>query len=157
MYCWRKILKILVFRWRKRIIRFMDGIHKILLLKERSPEGYTWSGRRLTRKQTTSRPDKVWREMWKHMSDASKSKAKQKWAVEKPKLDHARSLSGIYFIDPKDEAFKDIMKNTRRKLEIPMPAAMPCKTTTNSSGETYRNIGKRKTKYACVVDADEST
>ena len=26
-----------------------------------------------------------------------------------------------------------------------------------SSGETHRNIGKRKTKYACVVDADEST
>ena len=26
-----------------------------------------------------------------------------------------------------------------------------------SSGETHRNVGKRKTKYACVVDADEST
>ena len=26
-----------------------------------------------------------------------------------------------------------------------------------SSGETHRNIGKRKTKYVCVVDADEST
>ena len=24
-------------------------------------------------------------------------------------------------------------------------------------GETHRSIGKRKTKYACVVDADEST
>ena len=23
--------------------------------------------------------------------------------------------------------------------------------------ETHRNIGKRKTKYACIVDADEST
>ena len=28
---------------------------------------------------------------------------------------------------------------------------------TKSSGETHRNIGKRKTKYACIVDADEST
>ena len=26
-----------------------------------------------------------------------------------------------------------------------------------SSGETHRNIEKRKTEYACVVDADEST
>ena len=48
-------------------------------------------------------------------------------------------------------------KNARRKLEIPMPAAMPCKTPVNSSGETYRGIGKSKTKYACIVEADEST
>ena len=37
-----------------------------------------------------------------------------------------------------------------------MPAAMPRKIPTKSSGETNRNIGKRKTKYACVVDADDS-
>ena len=48
------------------------------------------------------------------------------------------------------------MKNARRKLEVPMPAAMPCKTPINSRGETRRSIGKHKTKYACTVDADES-
>ena len=37
-----------------------------------------------------------------------------------------------------------------------MPAAMRCKTPINGLGETHRNIGKRKTKYACVVNADES-
>ena len=62
--------------------------------------------RRLTRKQTTSRPDNVWQDMWKHMSDAAKSKAKQKWAVEKPKLDHARQLRGILFSAPEDEEFR---------------------------------------------------
>ena len=46
---------------------------------------------------------------------------------------------------------------TRRKLEIPMPAAMPCKTPINSSGENYLGIAKSKTKYACIVEADEST
>ena len=30
-------------------------------------------------------------------------------------------------------------------------------TEKKSTGETHRNIGKRKTKYACLVDADEST
>ena len=49
---------------------------------------------RLTRKQTTLRPDNVWPDMWKHMSDASKRKAKQKWSIEKPKLDNARQLRG---------------------------------------------------------------
>ena len=63
------------------------------------------------------------------MSDAAKSKAKQKWAIEKPKLDNARQLRGIFFIEPEDEEFRHIIKNARRKLEIPMPAAMPCKNT----------------------------
>ena len=33
---------------------------------------------------------------------------------------------------------------------------MPCKIPIKS-GETHHNVGKRNTKYACVVDADEST
>ena len=41
-------------------------------------------------------------------------------------------------------------KNARRKLEIPMPAAMLCKTPTICRGETCRNIGTRKTKYVCI-------
>ena len=56
------------------------------------------------------------------MSDASKRKEKQKWEIEKPKLNNARRLRGICFIDPDDEAFKNIMKkkNARRKLEVLM-------------------------------------
>ena len=61
------------------------------------------------------------------MSDASKRKEKQKWAIEKPKLENARRLRGIYFIDRDDEEFMDIMKNACRNMEIPMPAAMHCK------------------------------
>ena len=44
-----------------------------------------------------------------HMSDASKRNAEQKWAIEKPKLDNARRLRGIFFIEPEDEDFKNIM------------------------------------------------
>ena len=90
------------------------------------------------------------------MSDASKRKEKQKWAIEKPKLDNARGLRGIYFIDLDDEEFKDIMKNDRRKLEIPMPAAMPCKLQRDNYRETCRTVEQHKTKYACIVEADES-
>ena len=45
-----------------------------ILLNERPPDGYRWSRRRLTKKQTTSRPDTVCPIMWKHMSDAAKKK-----------------------------------------------------------------------------------
>ena len=41
--------------------------------------------------------------------------------------------------------------------KFPMPAAMLCKVPTNCRGETCRNVGKIKTKHACIVEADEST
>ena len=56
-----------------------------------------------------------------------KEKAKQRWAIEKPKLDNARQLRGIFFIEPDDEEYTLTMKADRRKLESPMPAAMSCK------------------------------
>ena len=86
------------------------------------------------------------------MSDAVKSKAKQKWVIEKPKLDNARQLRGIFSIEPDDEEFKHTMKNARRKLEIPMPAAMPWKTPVNYRGETCRSTGKKQD----LVDGDET-
>ena len=45
-----------------------------ILLNERPPEWYTWSGERLTRKQNTSRLASLWPDMWTRMSDAAKKK-----------------------------------------------------------------------------------
>ena len=50
------------------------------------------------------------------MSDASKRKEKQ--AIEKPKLENARNLRGIFFTEPDDDEFKRIMKSGCRKLKI---------------------------------------
>ena len=105
----------------------MHGFTRFILLNERPPDGYTGSGLRLTRKQTTSGPDNVWPDTWTHMSHAAKKKTKQSWAIEKPELDNTRQLRGIFFFEPNDEEFKLTIKTARRKLEVPMPAAMPCK------------------------------
>ena len=70
------------------------GFTGFIFFNERPPDGNTWSGVRLTRKETTSRPYSVWPDVWKHLSDAAKSKAKQKWAIEKPKLDNDGQLRG---------------------------------------------------------------
>ena len=80
-------------------------IHTAHFVGRKPPDGYTWSGERLTRKQTTSRTDYLWPEIWKDMSAAAQREAKQRWATEKPKLDNARRLRGIYFIDQADEDF----------------------------------------------------
>ena len=132
------------------------GFTRFIVLKDTTGWIYTVREGRLTRKQTNSRHYNVWPDMWKHMSDASKWKANQKWTIEKPKLDNARQLRGIFFIEPDDGEFKHTMKNARGKLDNPMPAGMLCKTTVNCRGENCRSIGKHKTEYACIVDADES-
>ena len=75
------------------------GFTQITLLDEKAPDGYTWSGERLTRKQLTSRPDHLWAELWKSMGKNAKLKEKKKWSEEKIHLDNARKLRGIYFID----------------------------------------------------------
>ena len=71
--------------------------------------------RRVTKRQATSRPDHLWPELWRGLARNAKLRGKHKWAIEKPKLDNARRLRRIYFIDPEDMEFKEIMKNARRK------------------------------------------
>ena len=89
---------------------------------------------------------------------------KQEWAIEKPELDNARRLRGIYFIDPEDGECKETVKNARRKLEVPMDAAMPCKKGTTKQLPFQETEAKScesnkipKTKHACIVEAHEST
>ena len=48
-----------------------------------------WSGKRLTRKQLTSRPDHSWPELWKTMGKKAKLKDGQKWSNEKLHVENA--------------------------------------------------------------------
>ena len=68
------------------------GFTQFTLLEEKPPDGFLWSGERLTRKQITSRPDHQWPELWKSMGKHAKLKEKQKWSHEKLHLDNARNL-----------------------------------------------------------------
>ena len=77
--------------------------------------------------QATTRPENLWPNVWSGMGIAAQKREKYEWANEKPKLDHARNLRGIYLIDPEDGEHKETIKKARRKLEVPMEAAMPCK------------------------------
>ena len=99
------------------------------------------------------------------MSKAAQKKEKQQWAIKKPKLENARALRGIYFIDPGDGDFKEtIKKNASEKLEIQMEATMPCKLRTKkrsnksrgTDDETKGSNKIQKTKHACIVEAHES-
>ena len=57
---------------------------RFTLLNETPPKGYMWSGERLTKIQTTSRPDHIWPEAWTRIGKAAQRREKQEWAIEKP-------------------------------------------------------------------------
>ena len=63
-------------------------------------------------------------------------------------------MRGIYFIDLEDKAFKQTIKNARKKLETSVVPAMPCKIMKNCVNGASNKI---KTKLACILEADEST
>ena len=105
--------------------------HNLLYSKKNLLTDICGPGGRLTRKQLTSRPDHLWPELWKSMGKHANLKEKQKWSEEKFHLENARKLRGIYFIDPEDTEFKETIKNARKKLEVSVAPAMPCKIAKN--------------------------
>ena len=131
------------------------GFTQFTLLEEKRPDGYMWSGARLTRKQLTSRPDHLWPELWKSMGKHAKLKEKQKRSNEKLHLENARKLRGTFFIDPEDKEFKETIKNARKKLETSVAPVMPCEIMKKSCGNGGSN--KIETRLASILEADEST
>ena len=67
-------------------------------------------GERLAKIQATTRPGCSWPEIWTGMSKQRKKQEKQEWALEKPMLDNARKLRGIYCFDLEDEEYHETIK-----------------------------------------------
>ena len=134
------------------------GQVSFFLLAEKPPDRCMWFGERLTRRQVTARPDHLWPELWIKSGRKAKLKEKLKWSDEKPKLDNARRLRGIYLIDLEEKEFKETMKNARKKLETPIALAMLCKTSKKcKNGEVRGKSNETKSKLACILEASEST
>ena len=84
---------------------------------------------------------------------AAQNREKQEWANEKPKLDKARRLRGIYSLDLDDQDYRETFKNARRKLERPLVPAIPCKRAPNSITEVFAQseIASEKTPKRSMV------
>ena len=103
-----KIVKITGTRMEKENYQMHgQASQDLFLLNERPPDGYCMV-REETDEETTSRPDNVWPDMWKHMSAAAKSKSGL-----------SRNQSSIM---PDNFVVSSSMN---QMMEIPMPAAMP--------------------------------
>ena len=99
--------------------------------------------------------------MVRHVKGAQR-KEMQQWAIDEQKLDDARKLRGIYFVDPDDGEFKETIKNATKRLEIPMKAALPEKLKATKSSYRHRETDSgpdkiQKSRHACLIEAHEPT
>ena len=67
------------------------GFTKFTHLKEKPPTRCMWSGERLTKVQSTTRPDHVWPAVWTKIGKTAQNREKQEWKKEKPKLPCGRN------------------------------------------------------------------
>ena len=126
------------------------GFRRFTTLSAKPPDGYIWS-----REETDKKANDL-----KAGHCMARNVEIYVWGIEtqrEAKVDNRETKTrkcerfAWYLTDPDDEESKRLMKNVRRKLEIPMPAAMPCRIQ-HSCG----TVGRHKTKYAWS-EADEST
>ena len=66
----------------------------------------------------------------------------------KAKLDNARKLRGIHYVDPHDKEFNETLKHVRKKLEVHVDSATPC-TSRKTSGNTSSEAPKGPKKRSC--------
>ena len=94
------------------------GFTKFIPLEEKPPDGFLWSGERLTKRQLTKRPDHLWPELWTKLARNVKLREKQKWSIEK----HNSIMLEDY------EEFISLTLRTRNsKRPSTVAPAMPCK------------------------------
>ena len=92
-------------------------------LEEKPPDGYMWSGVRLTRKQLTSRPDHLWPELWISMGRHAKLKEKQKWSDEKLHLENCEgSISSTPWIRNSKKPSRTRVRSWKHQLLLLCPA-----------------------------------
>ena len=72
------------------------------------------------------------------MGRTAKLKEKHKWSDEKPKLDNATRLRGIYFIDPEDKEFKETKKKQEENWKRQwLPLCLARQARTVSMGDPW--------------------
>ena len=102
-------------RFEQKHVRFVERFHEVYSVERKNlPKDICCPERRLTKVQTTSRPGHVWPEVWTIIGKAAQNREKQAWTNKKPKLDSARRVRAIYFIDPDDQDYKDTLKREEK-------------------------------------------
>ncbi len=102
------------------------GRTRFMLLKPKAPDGSKWVDGRITKIQKTTRPDSVWPETWKKMSQKVRKKEIKFWESEKPRREAIRTKWDLKeHVDDDDATWTQIISDAKSKLMRPAAPAMP--------------------------------
>ena len=125
------------------------GFTQFTLLEEKPPDGYMWSGERLTRKQLTPRPDHLWPELWKSMGRRSKSGLRKSSSLKTHE-----NCEGSISSTPRIRNSRKPSRTHVRSWKHQWLLLCPAKIMKNCGSDRFN---KTKTRLACILEADEST
>lgn len=90
------------------------------ILRPTPPPGHKWIEGRLTRIQTPTRPDKIWLEIWRAMSQKQKRTAINKWNRESKRRNELRTQRGISDVPVGEIAeYNKVLSEARERLKTP--------------------------------------
>jgi len=95
------------------------------ILRPQPPDGYKLVMGRLTRTQTTNRPDNIWPAQRQLMSKKLRETAIKEWEIEKRKREEARAHRGIHFVPSSEVEIFNKITDAKAKYAQPDAPAMP--------------------------------
>ena len=131
------------------------GFTQFTILDEKPPEGCSWSGGGW--QKSKQHPGQITCGQKYGKICQTQLNEKNKNGLSKNRSSTMRkSWEGLTSFIRQMHNSKKPSQNALKKLEVTMPAVVPCKIRRSKHGETCSPSGTRKTKYACIVEADES-
>ena len=111
--------------WEQKFDRFMDWVSRTLLYWRRNlPKDICGPGRGWQKFKRLRDRIKCGQKYGQISEKQRKDEERQEWANEKPKLENARRMKGIYFIDRKMKNISRPSNMQAKRLEVQMEAAM---------------------------------
>ena len=109
--------RLLEHRWVKKFVWFLDRFHSVYSIGRETSRRIYVVRVEINEKTADIQARSFLARTLGKMGRNVKLKGRQKWSHEKPQLDNARKLRGIYFIDLEDKEFTETIKNARKKLD----------------------------------------
>ena len=140
----------------------MERLHKIHYIERKSLQRIDVIRGRLTKVQTSVRPDHVCPEVWTQIGKAAQNREEPEWKNENPKLDSARRLTGTYSVDPDDQDYKETLKKRGENWkdiwqQLCLAKRKAQTSTTKVAAEVIACQKVPKIICGCTVEFHEST
>ena len=137
-------------------------VSRSFLFEGKTFNGYVWSRRRLTKVQTTTRPDHVWPEIRTKIGKAAQNREKQEWKNERPKstlLEDREEFASLILMTKitkklskmRGETWKDLWQQPcRAKEKLGLASRM-------LAAEEIASHKVSTTISGCIVESHKST